>query len=242
FKESKANGELNNLQKLVKIFVQQLQELDDVNQQLLLERSLDTSVGTQLNGLGEILGLERYDGEDDSDYRERLKFQSFINSADGTPEVAINVLKVITDASKVWYNEYYPAAYQMATNGQALPNPAEQLIDLIQSVSPAGVQYVPITVIDPESPFVFSADPLLDLLAVVPDENNLLDQYNVEVDTGELIEVQAGQFPNPTLGGYFSEAIWTNEPTLPIIYDFNNDGAGRLSEVIQKDGSHAPLA
>lgn len=240
FKETNSGQARNNIQKLIKCLVEQVQEIDNVNQQLLNQRSLNTALGVQLDKLGEILGLERQDGESDEDYRERLKFQAFINNSDGTPEKVINILKVITNATKVRYHELHPAAFQLTTDGSSFPNPVSQLIDLISSSSPAGVQYVPITATYGVFPFVFANDPTLNELAVVPDENNLTDIYNVEVDTGEIIQVNSGQFPTPslnvpqeTIGGWFSEAIWTNEPTTPIIYDFDNTGSGQLAEVIQ---------
>lgn len=145
FQQSLVDGEYSRFQRFIRAFVTSMQEIDNVDQNLKFQRSLETSIGTQLDGLGEILGLARLPNESDEDYRERLKFQIFINKANGTPEEVITVLKFLTKANKIRYHEYYPAAFQMSTDGLVFPNPPEQLVTAIQSVSPAGVQYTPIT-------------------------------------------------------------------------------------------------
>ena len=98
-------------------FCHSIQEIDDVDQTLKFDRSIETSVGVQLDGLGQILGLARLPDEGDEDYREKLKFQIFINKSNGTPEEVIAVLKFLTKATKIRYHEYYPAAFQMDTDG-----------------------------------------------------------------------------------------------------------------------------
>jgi hypothetical protein len=241
FQESDPEGELTKFQRLIKAFVASFQDADNVDMDLLFDRAIDTAVGEQLDGLGEILGAERLDGESDDDYRERLKFQIYINNSNGTPEEVIAVLKFLTNANTIWYNELNYAAYQMTTDGTTFPDPPEQLVEAIQSVSPAGVQYVPITATyGVEAPFRFSKDPDFGLLEVVPSESNLNDVYNVEINTTDVLEVNAGQAGNPDFGGGFAEAIWSNEPTTPIVYEFDNTGAGQLPEVIQYNGSVAP--
>ena len=226
----------SNLQKLIKAFAESYQEADDANQQLLSERSLETAFGVQLDGLGEILGLPREDGESDDDYRERLIFQSFINNASGTPEDVMRVLKFLTNATQVGYNELDFGAYQMWTNGTEFPDPPEQLVTAIQNVSPAAIQYVPITATyGSELPFQFSNDPDFQLLVVAPDPDNINDLRNVEVDTAELLEVNSGLLFQPSDAGGFSEALGTYPN-----YTLDETGAGELAEVIMFNGSQAP--
>jgi len=111
------------------------------------------------------------------------------------------------------------------------PVPPEQLVTAIQSVSPAGVQYTPITATyGVPLPFVFSGDPIVDLLLVAPNEADPFDLVNLEIDTGDLLAVQAGRVTNPDFGGGFAEF------GTPI----DTTGAGQLAEVIMYNGSQPP--
>lgn len=82
----------NNIEKLIDIFAQEVQELEDAIIQILDETTLPTAIGVQLDGLGEIVGLERQ-GLDDATYRARLRSQILANRSNGT----INELIAIAD-------------------------------------------------------------------------------------------------------------------------------------------------
>lgn len=231
FQQSLLDGEYSRFQRLIQAFVTQFQEIDDVDQTLKSQRSIETSVGVQLDGLGQILGLSRLPDESDDDYREKLKFQIFINKSNGTPEEVIAVLKFLTKATKIRYHEYYPAAFQMDTDGVTFSVPPEQLVSAIQSVSPAAVQYTPITATyGVPLPFVFSGDPIIELLDVAPFESTPFDFRNLQVQVTDLLAVNAGNVVNPTFGGCFAEF------GTPI----DTTGAGQLAEVIMFNGSEPP--
>ena len=226
FRDTLQGQELNNVQKLLKAIIESMQEIDDQNQKLIFLRFLDTAEGVNLDNLGQIVGLSRKPGQSDADYREDIKFQIFINSSNGTPEEVINILKYLTSANKIWYYDMFPAGYQLATDGLVFPTPATDLVLALQQASPAGVQYVPITAIYDTIPFTFSGDPVEELLWVAPNPSNTQELYNFETDTGELIEVNAGQTYNPLFGGWFAEVDAMNN----IV---SIEGAGQLAELIQ---------
>jgi hypothetical protein len=231
FQQSLLDGEYSRFQRLIQAFVTQFQEIDDVNQTLKFDRSIETSVGVQLDGLGQILGLSRLPDESDDDYREKLKFQIFINKSNGTPEEVIAVLKFLTKANKIRYHEYYPAAFQMDTDGIVFSVPPQQLVSAIQSVSPAAVQYTPITATyGAPLPFVFSGDPIIELLDVAPFESSPFDLRNLQVQVVDLLAVNAGNVVNPIFGGCFAEF------GIPI----DTTGAGQMAEVIMFNGSTPP--
>ncbi len=232
FQQSLVDGEYNRFQRLIRAFVTSMQEIDNVDQDLKNNRSIDTSIGVQLDGLGQILGISRLPNESDDDYRERLKFQIYINKGNATPEEIITVLKFLTKANKIRYHEYYPAAFQMDTDGITFPNPPEMLVTAIQSVSPAAVQYTPITATYGVAlPFVFSGDPVIELLFVSPFEDNPFDLRNLQIDTGDLLSVNAGNVTNPSFGGGLAEF------GTPI----DTTGAGQMAEVIMFNGSQPPI-
>lgn len=234
FRDTLPDQDKNNFQKLLKALIDSMQEIDDQNQELIFDRFLQTAQGVQLDGIGQLVGLARSPGQSDDDYREDIKFQIEINRSQGTPEEVISILKYLTNAQKVWYYDIFPAFYQMATDGLEYPRVWTDLVSAIQKASPAGVNYVPIaaliawdgTRLYRTVPFTFSGDPIDELLWVAPDPNDNSDLHNVEVDTGELIEVNAGRTSNPTFGGWFAEV-----DALNVLQP--NSNAGQLAELIQ---------
>lgn len=81
------NQATRKLEKLLYCWVEEAQELDAAAFEVLTETTLDTAVGAQLDGLGQIIGIERRGASDDR-YRCCLKAQISINLASGTiPEI-----------------------------------------------------------------------------------------------------------------------------------------------------------
>ena len=126
----------DKLKALITAIVDQLQECEDVMNDLLVRRLLQTAEGTQLDGYGEILGEPRR-GRNDDDYREALYEKIFINIANGEPETMIRVLKFLTEATQVRYFEPHPAAVSMYTNGTVIP---DNLLDTVRAAGPASIE------------------------------------------------------------------------------------------------------
>lgn len=230
FRGSKADGSLTNLQKLIQAIVIPAQELEDVTWELQTERWLSTAIGVQLDEIGIILGLPRLADESDEDYRERLQFQIFINTSVGSPEDSIRVLAFLTKSTHIGYFERYPAFYQMETNGLKFPIPPNDLNNALFSVSPAGVNYVPIvaTYNVPIS-FELSGDLQLDPLFVAPNTANPNELVNLELEPyNALLYVSAGNVNSNGPDGGLDEL---NFP-LPT--------AGQISELIQIGGNFPP--
>ena len=225
------NGDLTNFQKLLKAFCRMYQLIQSEMKLLVTKRTLSGAEGVQLDGLGEILGLPRMSGQSDESYREDLEFQVFVNFVSGTPEQVIKIIKFLTEANKVWYTEFYPAAYMLTTDGLFFPDPPQDLVPAIQSYSPAGVEFIGVTAIYDTNPFSFSSDPFTEQLYVAPDPNNPLQLNPLEVDPGSgavPFFIQRGQTTDPDFGGGFSEALG-DYPS----YTYDNTGAGQLAEFIQ---------
>lgn len=235
FRETKPDNSPTDFQKLIRAFVSEMQDAENVNWQLYSERSIFTAEGAQLDGLGQILGIDRLPGESDDDYRERLLFQAYINNSTGTPEELIRILKFLTKASEVRYLEIYPAAYQLITDGETFPDPPNQLVEAIASAAPAGVQYPIITCIGGiDVPVTFGLDPVTDLLVVTDpaDPSNLL---NLEVYDGTntyLLEVNANRIPFNDSEGYLAEVF--------LDYSVDTQGAGQLAEVLTINSNQPP--
>lgn len=230
FRDQKPDGSLTNFQKLIKALCGPAQELQNVLWQLKTERWLSTAIGLQLDEIGEILGLPRNPGESDEDYRERLQFQIFINISSGTPEDIIRAIKYLTDASSIRFFDVFPAFFQLETDGLKFPVSPNDLNDAIFRMSPAGVNYAPITATyNVPIPFQTSGDLTLEALYVVPDENSPEDQFQLLMQPyNEVLFVSAGTSENLGIEGGLDEL---NFPS-PI--------AGQLAELIQKNGNFPP--
>ena len=230
FRGQKADGELTNLQKLLKVLVAPAQRLEDVKWQLKTERWLSTSVGAQLDEIGVILGLPREINETDEEYRERLQFQIFINTASGTPEDVMAVLAFLTKATHVNYHDIGIAAFQLETNGLTFPDPPNDLNDAIFQVSPAGVNYAPIvaTYNVPIS-FELAGDLTDEPLYLAPDTTDPFALTTLEIEpSSSILYVAAGAYESNGPDGGLDEL------------DFPLETAGQLSELIQKGGNSPP--
>lgn len=230
FRGQKTNGDLTNLQKLLKILVTPAQELEDVKWQLKTQRWLSTSVGVQLNEIGVILGLPRKAGESDDDYRERLQFQIFINNTSGTPEEVMAVLAFLTNATHVSIHDIGIAAFQLETNGLKFPTPPNDLNEGIFQVSPAGVNYAPIiaTYNVPIS-FELGGDLTDQPLFVQPNTADINEYVNLEMEPyNKILYVASGEVESNGPNGGLDEL------------DFPLATAGQLSELIQKGGNSPP--
>jgi hypothetical protein len=235
FAESLANGGKTNFQKFLAAMVAPCYDINTVELELYNQRWIGTAVGVQLDEIGIILGLQRQPGQTDSAYREQLYFQVFINKSTATPEEMIFALKFLTKANKVHYFEPYPAFFQMWTNG--LPEnfsiPPDEIVTAIHSISPAGVQYAPITwYYLTDKGFGFSGDPIVEDFYVAPNPLDLtqLNPFHVSPDgiADDIFQINRGQtVTNPNFGGFAED-------------NFVAPNQGRLAEVLVLNGEIPP--
>lgn len=84
----------NNTEKFVATLATPFQSLELVLQQLLVERSIDTAIGAQLDIIGKIVGQPR-NGLDDDTYRRYCRARIAANKSDGTVENLITVTDLV---------------------------------------------------------------------------------------------------------------------------------------------------
>lgn len=242
FQETLPSGSKTNIQKLIAALTTPFYDINDTLLQLQNLRWLSTAQGIQLDELGVILGLARTPDQPDDDkvlpdgkivtgYRTSLKFQIFINRSTGTPEEMIFALKFLTSANKVEYWEPHPAFYQMFSDGR-LENfalPPEEIADAIYTISPAGVQYCPITCSFGVTPsFVFSGDPIVEPFYVAPNPSDFSEIHPLDVSpdgiAADPLDINRGQTLTNPNGGWFAET------------NYDVPGAGHLCEVLIPNG------
>jgi hypothetical protein len=138
---------------VVEAVVGRHQDVENVGNDLLLFRYIDTAVGAQLDILGEIVGQPR-EGRNDTDYRVALKTRVSLNTSSGIPETVIQALQFFTNATQVRLIERYPAAMYLFTDGTVIPS---SLTAQMEAVSPTGVTVT--VVYNPGGvPFEFSGE------------------------------------------------------------------------------------
>jgi hypothetical protein len=124
---------------------------------LLEQRSIDSSIGAQLDGLGQIVGEDRK-GKADELYRTYLKARILVNISSGT-EPQINEIAdlLINDANGQTYREYYPAAWKIVVN-DALTDDIDAIANLLSEADVGGVRgFVEYTLASDATTFTFAS-------------------------------------------------------------------------------------
>ena len=121
------------VQGLLKSYLENIQIVEDIYEQLLDERSVFTAIGAQLDVIGTIVGEVR-EGKSDPEYRQAILNRIAINSANGTPENIIQILLTITSSSVAHVFEHFPANVHAFVSG----SPSNAAVIALQEITPAG--------------------------------------------------------------------------------------------------------
>jgi len=127
-----------NINSYLCALVTPFQELEYVFGDLYTLRRLDTATAAQLDGLGDIVGLNRVSSDDDV-YRDAIRFKIGINFSNGEPESLLSLAQVLTESSEVSIVESYPAGVIITVNGL---NITSNTVRQIEQSAPAGVQII----------------------------------------------------------------------------------------------------
>ena len=118
--------------------VDQLQEVEDVCRDLQTKRSLADAEGTQLDGIGQIVGLTRLTGQEDSEYRALLAVQIQSNLSAGEGDRLIDIAKAFTSSTSVELREVFPGYVELRFDG-ATGNPSD-LLSAVDGAAAGGVR------------------------------------------------------------------------------------------------------
>ena len=209
------------LRSLVEAMVSPLADAELVADALTAERWIDSAVGAQLDGCGQIV-VESRMGRDDEEYRRALKFRVFVNVSNGTPIDLMRGLAYLTQPDDAQYIEQYPATVMLYTDG---PDVDADISVTMQDIAPAGISDVPVMVSYTATPFRLAKSPVPDELwvssgsldvagsdlqvssvAVVPGDYSLGGIVPAELSVGDdlYLDVDSG-----TLGLYCSSFLTT---------------------------------
>lgn len=129
---------------IITALMEQVQDLENAAFELDLGtsdslRTLDNSVGVQLDGYGSIVGEERLNRDDDT-YRTAIKIRELRNRASGTPEEILDIFNRFRPGIYK-LQEDYPASFRLIAQ-EALtpsdPSPVE-FAQLLDDIKAAGV-------------------------------------------------------------------------------------------------------
>jgi hypothetical protein len=129
--------------------------LTDVNQQILLlkdETDLDNGTGKALDRRGKVL-VEPRNANPDKVYRKFLKLRTMLNTADGSLNNIIEIMKFAYESRSIRLIPEYPAALIVEYDGEA-----QSYFDyntIMAQVIPAGVGYYT------RARFIFIEDPII---------------------------------------------------------------------------------
>jgi hypothetical protein len=131
----------NNIEKLLGVYVAQVQDLETAIFEVLLLTRLANAVGVQLDTIGRIVGRLRTD-EDDDRYRDVLFAQIKINLASGTiPEILAIVEIIVGPGIDLELTQYFPAGFEIEADDQPLPAGQGQIVaTLVKSAKLGGVK------------------------------------------------------------------------------------------------------
>ncbi len=125
------------MREFTKAFLDESTDIEDVCQDLMDDRNLDSALGVQLDQLGLLVGETRK-GRNDDDYRLAIKLRIAINTSNGTVEDVIKVIRLIfTQETEVNVQRVGKALITIYIGVDA---PTEDLIPLLQQTIAAGVK------------------------------------------------------------------------------------------------------
>lgn len=142
---------------LITAIVKPLQGIEDAAQPLLTLRHVNTAVGAQLDGVGQIVGLARELEQDDEDYRALIKAKIVQNLNNGTPEEVIAAAKFFLNTTEIWFTENYPAEVDIQTTEEIEESLRPKLRKVLEKFLPSGVALGIFGQYDVERPFLFDS-------------------------------------------------------------------------------------
>jgi hypothetical protein len=147
-----------NIEGLAQAFSLDLQEFETSLEALINDVGLETASGVQLDGIGEILDVQRA-GRTDDIYRTRLFAAVLQYTSSGRWEQVIQGFKLLTQADAVQGGEVYPGSVTLAAVGaDPITIDTTELLLAMQNTRAVGVRLEAVLV-SADPPLVFEGDP-----------------------------------------------------------------------------------
>ncbi len=144
-----------NFRAFIEAFLVQADDLATTAEQLKTLRYLDTATGVQLDGIGEIVGIERPVGYDDATYLYLIKVKILANSTDMSCDNFMELVSFVFGVLNVLYTLTVNLSPKFTVTG-TIPTEAFVAFALLPNTLGVGItyQWVP----DPDEAFSFYED------------------------------------------------------------------------------------
>ncbi len=125
-----------NINTLLDIYLEQVQELEDVTWDVMVKRALAVATDAQLEVLGAIVGQPNWEGWTTEQFRTWIGVRIRLNQSFGTAVDIIECIQLATDA-EFRYVEYTSAA--LLVEFEELPEFVTDIMAIVHLASAAGV-------------------------------------------------------------------------------------------------------
>ena len=125
---------------LLESWLAEVQAVEDALWQLLVDRSLETAEGYQLDVLGRIVGEPRR-GRDDATYRVWIEARNLVHRSSGTTTQMLAIVRKLLPTIGLELEEYYPAAFVFRFGPGLDLDAGYQVAYMLRLAKPAGVLF-----------------------------------------------------------------------------------------------------
>lgn len=126
------------IENLVRVFCDELQELENAIVDVMYELDLNNVSGSSLDVIGRLVGAPDRQSMTDAQLRTEIDLQIAVNTSKGTIEDVVKAIKRITRSTIVEWTEVFPAAIEFTVNGTKA---SRAVLDQINRVLSAGVGF-----------------------------------------------------------------------------------------------------
>ena len=159
-----------NLEKFLKVFTEEMDEIEGMFYDLLFERGLSNAVGKQLDVIGEIVKEPRQ-GRDDTTYKAAILLRIGFNTANSTEDSVIGLLSSLFQTDNLFIQEDFPA--NLIINGVCHRGYSRDEIADFHKVVAAGVGVIRANLTTENLPFFnFAEDAYGEGFSDSPDDND----------------------------------------------------------------------
>lgn len=117
----------------LRYLLEEVKEIEDALFDFLDHLDIDQATGQLLDYIGAMIGAYRR-GSDDNTFRDAIRFQITVNTANGTTDNVLEVVRVVTGSDHVTLTNSYPASFDVLVHKGSLMD-----IELFEKIAAAGV-------------------------------------------------------------------------------------------------------
>lgn len=130
--------EKENFTDLLSTLTAETQELEDAALALFVAFDPATAEGTQLDGIGAIVGEARQ-GRTDDLYRIRIRARILINASSGLIDQILEIARLILADDNVTLTQFFPASFRVDSTMAVTDDEATEIGNIIKQSTAAGV-------------------------------------------------------------------------------------------------------